>query len=88
MTEVRALICSPSDHNRTILLSSHILREFEKVFDIFTIITDGVLVLQSQMQGEASFVMADARSGLMAPPPAGPLQYRFRRGRGLPDQVV
>ena len=43
MTEVRALICSPSDHNRTILLSSHILREFEKVFDIFTIITDGVL---------------------------------------------
>ena len=46
------------------------------------------LVLQSQMQGEASFVMADARSGLMAPPPAGPLQYRFRRGRGLPDQVV
>ena len=48
MSEVQALICSPSDHNRTILLSSHILREFEKVFDIVTIIAYGKL---NQIQG-------------------------------------
>ena len=46
------------------------------------------LVLQPQIESEAAFVMAEAGSGLMAPPPSGPLQYRFRRGSWLPDQAV
>ena len=46
------------------------------------------LVLQPQIEGEAAFVMAETGSGLMAPPPSGPLQYRFRLGSGLPDQAV
>ena len=49
---------------------------------------DLFLVLQPQIEGEAAFVMAETGSGLMAPPPSGPLQYRFRLGSGLPDQAV
>ena len=47
MTKVREPICGPSGRDRTVLFSSHLLREFEHVFDIITIIADGKLVATS-----------------------------------------
>ena len=62
-------------------LSYHFVSRHPDIISLF-------LVLQPQIEGEAAFVMAETGSGLMAPPPSGPLQYRFRLGSGLPDQAV
>ena len=58
MIEVRELIRSLGDGNRTVLLSSHLLHEVEQVCDSVTIISKGRLVAQ----GEVSQLVATAGS--------------------------
>lgn len=56
--EVRKLIRSLGDGNRTILLSSHLLHEVEQVCDSVTIISKGRLIAE----GEVSQLVATTRS--------------------------
>ena len=58
MIEVRELIRSLGDGNRTVLLSSHLLHEVEQVCDSVTIISKGRLIAQ----GEVSQLVATAGS--------------------------
>ena len=58
MIEVRELIKSLGDGNRTVLLSSHLLHEVEQVCDSVTIISKGRLIVQ----GEVSQLVATAGS--------------------------
>ena len=58
MIEVRELIRSLGDGNRTVLLSSHLLHEVEQVCDSVTIISKGRLIAQ----GEVSQLVATAES--------------------------
>ena len=58
MIEVRELIRSLGDGNRTVLLSSHLLHEVEQVCDSVTIISNGKLIAQ----GEVSQLVATAGS--------------------------
>jgi ABC-2 type transport system ATP-binding protein len=58
MIEVRELIRSLGDGNRTVLLSSHLLHEVEQVCDSVTILSKGRLVAQ----GEVSQLVATAGS--------------------------
>ncbi|MQF70225.1 ATP-binding cassette domain-containing protein [SAR202 cluster bacterium AD-804-J14_MRT_500m] len=58
MIEVRELIRSLGDGNRTVLLSSHLLHEVEQVCDSVTIISKGRLIAQ----GEVSQLVAMAGS--------------------------
>ena len=58
MIEVRELIKSLGDGNRTVLLSSHLLHEVEQVCDSVTIISKGKLIVQ----GEVSQLVATVGS--------------------------
>ena len=58
MIEVRELIKSLGDGNRTVLLSSHLLHEVEQVCDSVTIISKGRLIVQ----GEVSQLVATVGS--------------------------
>ena len=58
MIEVRELIRSLGDGNRTVLLSSHLLHEVEQVCDSVTIISKGRLIAQ----GEVSQLVSTAGS--------------------------
>ena len=58
MIEVRELIRSLGDDNRTVLLSSHLLHEVEQVCDSVTIISNGRLIAQ----GEVSQLVATVGS--------------------------
>ena len=49
MIQVRDLIRSLGDGNRTVLLSSHLLHEVEQVCDSVTIISKGKLVVQGEV---------------------------------------
>ena len=57
MIEVRKLIRSLGDGNRTVLLSSHLLHEVEQICDSVTIISNGRLIAQ----GEVSQLVARTR---------------------------
>ncbi len=58
MIEIRELIRSMGDDNRTVLLSSHLLHEVEQVCDSVTIISNGRLIAQ----GEVSQLVATVGS--------------------------
>ena len=61
MAEIRALIRSLGDGDRTVLLSSHLLNEVEQVCDSVTIISKGRLVAQGNV---ADLVRSRAREQL------------------------
>ena len=50
MLEVRELIRSLGDGNRTVLLSSHLLNEVEQVCDSVTILSKGKLIAQGSVE--------------------------------------